>query len=243
MREATNPAVVCHSFTVPLCFTLCLLLCGCARSERAGQEAAPAYQPSPVAPASLVKMPEVAAPKLAEVQEAVKRVFKDAALVDASSQPSFIAGDFNGDASEDLAVVLKPAPGKLAEMNETYPAWLLREPVTGNRPPQLHVEEQDLLLGVIHGFGENDWRDPQATQTYLLKNAVGSGMEVRTGKDFVATNSGRKLPKAKGDLIAEVLHGTSGYLYYANATYAWYDPKTFKADPEQRPFHGMKPAQ
>jgi hypothetical protein len=103
------------------------------------------------------------------------------------------------------------------------------------------VEEQDLLLGVIHGFGDNNWRDPQATQTYLLKNAVGSAMEVRTAEDFVTTNSGRKLPKPKGDLISEVLHGTSGYLYYANATYSWYDPKTFKGALELRPFHAMKP--
>ena len=84
MKDATNPAVVCRSFIVPLCFTLCLLLCSCAKSERAEREAAPAYQPSPVAPAPQVKMPEVAAPKLAEVQEAVKRVFKDAAVVDTS---------------------------------------------------------------------------------------------------------------------------------------------------------------
>jgi hypothetical protein len=186
-------------------------------------------------------MPDVAAPKLTEVQDAVKRVFKDAAIMDASYKPSFVAGDFNGDASEDLAVVLKPAPGKLSQMNEDYPAWLLREPLTGSRPPQLRVEEQDLLLGVIHGFGDNNWRDPQATQTYLLKNAVGSAMEVRTAEDFVTTNSGRKLPRPKGDLISEVLHGTSGYLYYANATYSWYDPKSFKGEPKLQPFHAMKP--
>jgi hypothetical protein len=186
-------------------------------------------------------MADVGAPKLTEVQDAVRRVFKDAAIVDANYKPSFVAGDFNGDASEDLAVVLKPAPGKLAQLNEDYPAWLLREPLTGNRPPQLRVEEQDVLLGVIHGYGDNDWRDPQATQTYLLKNAVGSAMEVRTGKDFATANSGRKTPRPKGDLIAEILHGASGYLYYAYATYSWYDPKTFKGEPDPRAFHGMKP--
>jgi hypothetical protein len=186
-------------------------------------------------------MPAVGTPKLIDVQDAVKRVFKDAAVVDTSYKPCFVAGDFNGDASEDLAVVLKPAPGKLAQINEDYPAWLLREPQTGNRPPQLHVEEQDVLLAVIHGFGDNDWRDPQATQTYLLKNVVGSAMEVRTAKDFVAANSGRTLPRPKGDLIAEVLRGTSGFLYYSNATYSWYDPKTFRGEPERRAFHGSKP--
>jgi hypothetical protein len=35
-----------------------------------------------------------------------------------------------------------------------------------------------------------------------------------------------------------VLGGTSGYLYYSGATYSWYDPKTFKGDPEPGMFHG-----
>ena len=28
--------------------------------------------------------------------------------------------------------------------------------------------------------------------------------------------------------IAQTLRGNNGYLYYASANYAWYDPKTFK---------------
>ena len=66
------------------------------------------------------------APKLNEVQDAVKRVFKDAAVIDNSHNPSFVAGDFNGDASEDIAIVIKPA--KLEEMNQDLPPWLVREP-------------------------------------------------------------------------------------------------------------------
>ena len=80
---------------------------------------------------------------------------------------------------------------------------------------RLRVEENDVLLAVIHGYGANDWRDPQATQTYLLKNAVGSRMEVHTGKEFIAANSKKKLPRVHGDLIGEVLRGSAGYLYFA----------------------------
>ena len=61
------------------------------------------------------------------------------------------------------------------------------------------------MLAIIHGFGENDWRDPQATQTFLLKNVSGSNMAVLTGKDFQAKHSGRKLPRPAGDLIEETL--------------------------------------
>ncbi len=169
--------------------------------------------------------------KLGEVQEAVKRVFKDAAVIDQSYKPSFLAGDFNGDASQDIAVILKPAPGKLDEMNQELPPWLLRDP-RSNKPPKvrLKIDQDEVLLAVIHGYGANDWRDPQATQTFVLKNVVGNDLRVHTGNEFVSANSGRKLPRPQGDLIGETLQGSQGYLYYASANYAWYDPKTFQGD-------------
>jgi hypothetical protein len=200
-------------------------------------EGPPAYQPSPSPePAQLPKLP----PKLDEVQDAVKRIFKDAAVIDSGHQPNFVAGDFNGDHSQDIAVVVKPAPGKLPELNAEFPAWLLRDPFAPNKPgtQPLRIVENEMLLAVIHGYGTNDWRDPQATQTFLLKNSVGSDIEVHLGKEFVAANRIKKMPRLHGDLIGEVLRGMSGYLYYADATYAWYDPKTFKGEPERRLVHG-----
>ncbi|MCM3902982.1 MAG: hypothetical protein ND866_14845 [Pyrinomonadaceae bacterium] len=173
----------------------------------------------------------------------MKRVFKDAAVIDASRDPNFMAGDFNGDFSQDIAVVLTVAPGKQAEMNQEFPAWILRDLLAPGSPEMKRprVEDSDVLLAVIHGYGANDWRDPQATQTYLLKNAVGSRMEVHGGKEFVAANSEKKkLPRVHGDLIAEVLRGSSGYLYYAGETYAWYDPKTFKGEPPRRFVHSRR---
>ena len=198
----------------------------CSSSKNALVEAPPAYQPSPVS--AQVKMPNPIAPKLAEVQEAVHRVFKDSAVIDEEASPSFFTGDFNGDASQDLAVVLKPAPGKISEMNEEYPSWLLRDPFAAERT-HLNVEEQEVLLAIIHGYGDNDWHDSQATQTYLLKNAVGSNMKVEAAQDFLNANSGRKLPRLQGDLIAENVRGNNGYLYFASSNYAWYDPKTFRS--------------
>ena len=204
---------------------LCTLVSGCSKSNNALVEAPPTYQPSPVAPQ--IKMPNLVAPKLPEVQEAVHRVFKDDAVIDGSANPGFFTGDFNGDASEDLAVVLKPAPNKIADLNEQYPAWLLRDPFSPERAA-VSVEEGDVLLAIIHGYGDNDWRDSQATQTFLLKNAVGSNICVKTTQEFLKANSGKRLPRPQGDLIAQTLRGNNGYLYYANANYAWYDPKTFK---------------
>ena len=204
-------------------------------SKKVVAEQPPAYQPTPQA--TPVRIAVGQAPKLSDVQEAVKRVFKDAAVVDTTHNPNFLAGDFNGDASQDIAVVLKP--NKLEQMNEEHPAWLLREPRSNQSPKTpLKIEKDEVLLAVIHGYGANDWRDPEATQTFVLKNVVGNDLRVHTGKEFVSTNSGRKLPRPQGDLIGETLNGNQGYIYYAVSTYAWYDPKTYKGDaPEPGMFH------
>jgi rhodanese-related sulfurtransferase len=183
-----------------------------------------------------VRLPAVLAPKSVEVQEAVRRVFKDAAVADANYNPNFLAGDFNGDGSQDIAVIVRPAPDKLDQMNEEFPPWLLRDPRATKREP-LRVEKSEVLLAVIHGYGANDWRDPEATQTFLLKNVVGSDLRVQSGKEFVSANSGKKLPRPQGDLIGETLQGTQGYIYYAAANYSWYDRKTFKGQPQTRMVH------
>src|SRR4030095_2521382 len=72
-----------------------------------------AFKPPP----QPTEMPELPPPTVEQVQEAVKRIFRDAAVIDGSRNPSFLVGDFNGDKSQDLAIVLKPAAGKLADLN------------------------------------------------------------------------------------------------------------------------------
>lgn len=190
-------------------------------------EAPPAFQPTPQA--TPIRMGITQAPKLVEVQDAIRRVFKDAAVIDTNYNPNFLAGDFNGDDSQDIAVILKPV--KLDEMNQELPPWLLRDPLS-NKPPtiRLAIEKDEPLLAVIHGYGTNDWRDPEATQTFLLKNVVGNDLRVESSKDFVKAHSGKRLPRPQGDLIAETLKGTNGYLYYATANYSWYDPKAPKVE-------------
>jgi hypothetical protein len=214
-----------------------LTICACSSStKRPAREAPPvAYQASPES--TPVRLTAPPAAKVSEVQQAVKRIFKDGAVLNTDYNPSFVAGDFNGDASQDIAVVLKPV--KLDVMNQELPPWLIRDPRTNKvdktSPPK--IEKDEVLLAVIHGYGANDWRDPDATQTFVLKNVVGNNLKVETGKEFVAANSGRKLPRAQGDLIGETVQGTSGYLYFAKSTYSWYDPNTFKGDEPSGVFH------
>jgi hypothetical protein len=196
----------------------------------------PTYQSTPES-ATPATPSVVMAPTLPEVQTAIKRVFKDAAVLNPNRSPNFFSGDFNGDNSKDLVVILKPV--NIEEMNRQFAPWLVRDPrskiSTRERPP---IQKDETLLAVIHGFGNNDWRDPDATQTFLLKNVVGNDMKVQTGKEFAEANSGRKLPRAQGDLIGETIDGTQGYLYYAFSNYSWYDPKTFKENEGvPGPFH------
>lgn len=223
-------------------FVLILFISGCSTGNRPAVEQPPTPQAAAPPPAATPIDVDVAnAPRLPEVQDAIKRVFKDSVVLDPNHNPNFLAGDFNGDQSQDLALILKPVPDKVSEMNQEYPPWLLRDPRSnGTTNKQLRIAKDEVLLAVIHGYGANDWRDPEATQTFLLKNVVGSDLRVQTTKEFVDANSGRKLPRPQGDLIGETLNGTPGYLYYAVSTYSWYDPKTFRAQPEKGIFHKPK---
>ena len=218
---------------------ICPFLLSCATADKRRVEAPPSTVVQADQPQQMSKVPP---PELSTVQQAVKRVFKDSAVVDTSREPVFVAADFNGDLSQDIAVVLKPAPEKLSELNEEFPTWILRDLAGPNQTgsPRLRVAANDVLLAVIHGYGANGWRDEQATQTFLLKNAVGSGMGAHQAKDVTTANQGKKQPQLRGDVIGEQIAGASGYLYYAGATYSWYDPKTFKGDPEPGLVH-MRP--
>ncbi|HEX7335046.1 MAG TPA: hypothetical protein VF290_26325 [Pyrinomonadaceae bacterium] len=217
-----------------------LTLSACtSTTKRVAVEQAPAYQPTPES--TPVRLAAAAAPKLPEVQDAIKRVFKDAAVLDTNRKPNFLMGDFNGDTSQDIAVIIKPV--NLEEMNQEFSPWLVRSPLANKLDrAQLKIEKDEPLLAVIHGYGTNDWRDPEATQTFVLKHVVGDDLKVHSGKEFVASNAGRKLPRTQGDLIGETVQGTQGYLYYAVSTYAWYDPKSYK-DSQDAPgvFHKSRP--
>jgi len=223
--------------TTLLTVSLAFLSTACSQAPKPKAESLPpTYQSTPDSAKPLT--PSMAsAPKLPEVQNKIKAIFKDAVVLNPNHNPNFFSGDFNGDASEDLVVILKPV--NLEEMNRQFAPWLVRDPranlSTRVRPP---IGKDETLLAVIHGFGTNDWRDPDATQTFILKNVVGNDMKVQTGKEFVAANTGRKLPLPQGDLIGETIDGARGYLYYATSNYSWYDPKTFKGEePAPGAFH------
>jgi len=212
----------------------------------------PAVEPAPPQePAQSESQKQAPAPPatIAEARAAVERIYKDAVSVDANLSPSFTVGDFNGDGSQDIAVVVKPAKEKLADINHELASWMVRDPLTETLPqlmvrqnpheakPRPVVTERDeALLAVIHGYGQNGWRDPEAQQTYLLKSAVGKNIRTESKKNLLKTDKDKR-PPLLGDVVSEAIAGQPGFIYYTGATYAWYDPRYYKGEIAKRMAH------
>lgn len=187
-------------------------------------------------PASASGPPDIRPPQPAEVQETVKRVYDQAVIIESNRSQYFIAGDLNGDNSPDLAVVVRPAPGQLATINHELANWIRCEPqkvkpsvpqkhgrILLQMAPPIVIEQSDLLLAVIHGYGPQGWRNPQARQSYLLKNAAGDGMKLLKLDEALKLGSGgNRLPRLQGDVIRQTLANEQGLLYYTGAKYAWH---------------------
>ncbi|MFY9607295.1 MAG: hypothetical protein WAU45_01610 [Blastocatellia bacterium] len=227
-------------------------LCGCARPPAQPNIEQPLVPQKSEAVSSTPQpqeAPQFPPATLEEVLGAVKRVFKGAAVIDVSRKPNFLVGDFNGDLSQDLAVILNPAEGKLSELNQEFPSWIAREPLEevllpkskllahSNAKPlpnpaagqTVRFEQSDVLLAIIHGSGPKGWHDPDATQTHLLRHVVGANMRTLPIKAAVKAYKGVKpFPTIYGDLIQQTLIGQSGFLHFTGGIYGWYDPRNYK---------------
>lgn len=182
--------------------------------------------------------PRATPPPLADVQGALARVYHDAVILQTSRAAPSVVGDFNGDGSQDIALVVTPAKGKLPQINSEFASWLVGEPrkvippeVRGDvkifpkRPEPVVVRQDDLLLAVIHGYQKEGWRNPLSAQTFLLRNAVGDEMGTRSAESVLASAADRgRLPELRGDVIWETQAGEAGFIYWTGAKYAWAGP-------------------
>lgn len=239
---------------------MCVLAVGCgggASSTRRQTVVAEAPPPPAEAPAQVPELNVIPAaadaasalkpppPDAAEVVGAVERIFRGA--LTAGAAPAFAVGDFNGDDSQDLAVAVAPAPGRLEEVNDELAGWIIKDPFAplpvgsasyGAARRRVLVEESDALLVVIHGYSVEGWRDARATQTSVLKGAASERLKARTQQAALASGDEAKMPRLVGDVIDETVAGRAGFIYYNGAQYLWYDPRGYKKPPPVRVVHG-----
>ena len=216
------------SWRLILALMLGLVLSGCSSRQpktAANQSAGANREIENTQAVPAVKLPP---PTADDVRKVVARLFVGAVSTDAKGEPKFTVGDFNGDGSEDIAVLVHPNPAKLQEINNPQADWIIWNPakVPLPKPHQRvlkmtsdlkdeHVRRSDLLLAVIHGQGAEGWRNPQAYQAFLLRNLM--------GKTPVAERFGGGLPfQAKPeDVLPETVKGIPGYVYWLGTVYAW----------------------
>ena len=242
-----------------------LTLSGCANAPApqpvAEQPAVPPASEPAGQPTQTTEIPALPPPKPEDVQVAVRRVFNAIVEIDQERKPNFLIGDFNGDLSQDLAVILKPVESRLAELNQEFPNWIAREPLKDVLLPKSKVlmpvsarssanpasgqtvrfDRNDVLMAIIHGNGSKGWRDNEASQTHLLRDVVGTNLRTLSFKGAVNLYKGvRPFPTIYGDLIQQTLIGQSGFLHFTGGIYGWYDPKNYS--PTASPVHSRMAA-
>jgi hypothetical protein len=217
--------------------TCAFLLNGCSHPTSAPQVRVeqPIATPSPqirraeVMPTPFPKLPPPAGSK---VQQAMHRVFGDAFEFDHPNRQNFIVGDFNGDGSEDLAVIARPAAGKLADVNSEVANWVIQDAdkavitspkqtvvkMTKEEPPKLGVGET--ILAIIHGYGPRGWRNPEARQAYVVKHAAATFEGTASSVSQKAIRA-MHLP-VETEIIKEVRGNKKGFVFWTGGLYAWH---------------------
>jgi hypothetical protein len=177
--------------------------------------------------------PTPAPPQTAEVGDKIARIFEGTVQPDASQKSGALVGDFNGDGSEDIALVVKPNDGKLEEINSDVANWILLDPHNvvlpdPNKavqklpaPARVKIVAGDTLLAVIHGYGKGGWRNPDARQAFLLKNVIVRDAKVESKQD-AANDFKAPAPRVSGDIIRQDGDRAHGFLYWAGAKYVWF---------------------
>jgi hypothetical protein len=213
-----------------------ILYQGCSsKSQKSAQPSTAQSAQAAPPPVKPIEAPSASSPAPGEIRAVIQRIYKDAAMVDESRADAFTVGDFNGDDSQDIAIFIRPVKGKLPQLNDEYANWIIEDPHSmpqaeipgktqspAKNPAPVKIQQSDALLTIVHGYQQDGWRNPMATQTYLLRNAAGADVQVETAKEMMRSNrNGNNLPGLRGDLIRETLAGESGFLYWTGAHYAW----------------------
>jgi hypothetical protein len=193
------------------------------RLRRPGPIVEEEHSPSAPLPSATEAVPAAPGPStVGDVHAALARAFSGCVEIRAE-ESGRVTGDFNGDGSEDVAIVVRPSAERGYEINDAFRNWIVQdlghEMAGRSQAPQPRVEKEETLLAVIHGHGPAGWRNPEARQAYLLKHAAMDKLRVvRKEKEARATSAG---PLLRGDAIVdEGAEAPTRFLHWAGARYA-----------------------
>lgn len=180
------------------------LTLSCANTAPSNNQQQPQSLPSPSP-----------SPSVNEAQEALEKIYQDAVVIDVNQAHPLMTGDFNGDGSEDIGIIVRPVKDKLVKINSEYANWILEDP---HKTTPARVVESDLLLVIIHGYQKEGWHHQYARQTFLLKNAVGENIQAISRRDLDIN----KFSEVKGDVIAENPATGQGFIFWSSPRYVWH---------------------
>lgn len=232
MSRAKSFLFVRLALTAVLIFSLQGCDSKTSKNEQRVEKPVAVTTPHPSPAASATPIPKLPPPTKAEVDAAFHHVFGDDLLASTANSQYYIVGDFNGDGSEDLAVIARPVNGKLDEVNSELANWILQDADKAFIPPSSktvvvpprqerpHIESGEQVLAIIHGFGPQGWRSPDARQAYIVKHA---------GAPFLGTapSVSQKAIRAmhlpvETDIIKQVRNNKKGFLFWTGGVYAWH---------------------
>ena len=194
----------------------------------------PIATPQPTPATAAAPAPKLPPPTESEVKAAFHRVFGDD-FIPRSAEANgtqFVVGDFNGDQSEDLALIARPAAGKLNDVNNELANWIIQDADKAFIPPpgktvvappkqgRPRVEPGEYVLAIIHGVGPAGWRNSEARQAYIVKHAAATfqGTAPSISQKAIRT---MHLP-VETDIIKELRNNKKGFVFWTGGVYAWH---------------------
>jgi hypothetical protein len=178
--------------------------------------------PSPSDPAPN-GTPPVSEPKAADVEPTLDRSFDRSLVLDAEIRPRFVTGDFTGDSVTDLAAAVRPRdPEALTRLNADLPRWRIQDATAttdGRRGPIAPIVAGERLLAIVHGVAGSSWKDAADRPSYLVRNAVGSGMRARPLSGLPPWVRMQVTRSHEGDVIVEERGRSRGLILWTGAAY------------------------
>jgi hypothetical protein len=173
-------------------------------------------------------------PDAARVTEWAHQAFGDTAFVVDGFQPSSVTGDFNGDGTEDLALVVTITKGlaALPKGVTVLRPYGYEEPEGATPAPTIGAR----FVAIIHGQKSGEETVPKAAYLFAGGSPVLVVQSRRTAENLqecMAVVRRKRKPKeevpldppkaARGDSLFLATEAAGGLVFWNGKTYRWYE--------------------